>query len=224
MITEQATPQTLGALLRECASNAPASHRDQRQAWGFSVAGRLLSEARAGGFGDLADAILAELFSTGDADERWLAITFLPIERQVALGLAALDPNTLSDDGREELRVRKGAALVAGLLPYSPSLRSERKLSGGRALVPALLAHDLPWSVTHLDEVLGKRVDDARFELSCALSGVTRDQAAALRQALVSAPRQGAGALTDELRSALVGALDDFDATGSYRQEPTSAG
>lgn len=209
------TASNLAALLAECAANAPASFRDQRVAWGFTAAGQLLTEARQQGLGAIAESLLEQLLRSDNADEVWLAMTFLPLDRLVALGLATLDPSPWHDDVREEWRVKMGTAVSQGLVPYTTAMRSERALPGGRAFVPAIIAYDHAWFWQNVATVLGKRPADVKFELSFALGELTRGEAQQLKAALPSA------GLAADVTAAMQSALDELDATGTYATRTT---
>lgn len=212
---EKPTASNLAALLAECAANAPASFRDQRVAWGFSAAGTVLTEARQHGLGAIAEGLLEQLLRSDNADEVWLAMTFLPLDRVVALGLPSLDQTRWHGDVRQEWRVKMGTAVSRGLVPYTTAMRAERTAPGGRAFIPAILAYDHAWFWQNITTVLGKRASDVKFELSFALGELTRSEAQKLKGALPSA------GLPPDVTAAMQAALDEFDATGTYAVRAT---
>jgi hypothetical protein len=69
---------TVWQILRECAANPPGEMRDQRQAWGWNWAAKLVSESRGTPIHDEAMRVLRLMLESADPDEVRLAKIFQP--------------------------------------------------------------------------------------------------------------------------------------------------
>ena len=185
---EQPTAANIEELLKECAANAPAQFRDQRIAWGFTEAGRLLTEARKQAFGNVAYAALEEMYASDDCDQAWLAITFLPLARLVALGLSTRSTAGWHEDAEAGWRAKLGQAATLGLVPYATSMRAERDKPSGATFVGAIVRHDRAWFWQNLTHVLDTTPQKAKTTLLLALADFSPTEMTQLQAELAQPP------------------------------------
>lgn len=205
------TAANLAGLLAECAANAPASFRDQRQSWGFTSAGKIIAEAKATGLATNVDGVLEQFLKSTDPDEVWLALVFLPLPRAIALGMQHLDQSQWYDNVSEEWRALLGRAVSQGLVPYDPSMRALRPHPGGRSFVASIIAYDNAWFWSNVDTVLGKKAADVEFELLLALRELSQSEAHKLRAALPHG-------LAPDVVTAFENAITKYDTSGAYER------
>jgi hypothetical protein len=211
----QGTPVTadnLADILRRCADNLAGDYKPDSQSWGMSAASELLSHVTGPPLTDVAARTFEEFLERGTPEQVLLATSFLPPDRISASSIvAAMQRSDLDAALKQQVRAALGRVLSSQPAHFDPSFRAQVGQPGWESLVGAFLIADHPWTMAHLQQVLGASRNDAANSLWYGLQNLNTAEGQALR-AEIDKLR---GTLGDAYADLLIKTIDGELATGN---------
>ncbi len=211
------TETNLRQLLLACAEAAPRPEVDpERQGDGFRAATAILGRADEAGLGEMADVILEDLMRDTDVDRVWLALTFLPLERQATHGLAAMNPHAMHAFAFDTWRLNLGLAVARALLPWQEPYRWLVDGASDLGMFAALLGWDPAFALVHWTTTFGSEPPRATQRLLYAMGELHRDEVVALQAVLEENPQGTPAALAAALAAMAAKFLERSQSTSDH--------